>query len=157
MVYIVIILWIAMGILSIMYSADFGELAVFFLSLTGFIGVYVWGESTRKSTSKSVLKITKGHKSTREIMTYLVVFIWVVIGVMGIIYHASLAALAAYYGALTPFVGAYILGETYRQSLKKARDVKDLTDEHPEMIIHYKYTPSENYEEGGNEKPGMTF
>lgn len=156
LVYIVMFFWVAFGILAIIYSTDFAELAVYFLSLTGFVGIYVWGESARKSHSKSVIQVKRGTKSSREIITYITIVLWATVGTLAIINETSLVSISAYYSALTPFVGAFILGETYKQSVEKYRDVKKIQDDIlPED--KYAYVAEDNDEDGGNENPNMEF
>lgn len=112
MTYIVMILWISLGVLAFLYDIDFNYLAAYFLSLTGFIMSYMFGESFRKSSGVSVFK--KGKSSKREKITYLIVVMWTVIGVLGIVKQQDLMSLSAYFAALTPFVGAYVIGETMK-------------------------------------------
>ena len=57
--------------------------------------------------------IFKGGKSSkRELMIYLTVGLWLLIGVFTIINGADLMGMSAYFAALTPFVGSYIIGES---------------------------------------------
>ncbi|MFA5586226.1 MAG: hypothetical protein WDA02_06725 [Saccharofermentanales bacterium] len=119
MVYIVIFLWIFFA--SLMYFNinevnDFKSLSIFFLSLTGFIMSYIWGESVRKSTKTTMLK--PGYSSKREKLTYLIMLLWAVVGIFSIIKPLPLIDISTYFGALTPFVGSYIIGETYKISEK---------------------------------------
>ncbi|MDY0268763.1 hypothetical protein [Trichloromonas sp.] len=93
---------------------DFKTLSVYFISLTGFIIAYVWGESARKSNKTTVFK--SGNSSKREILTYIVILLWTIVGVFSILKPLPLIDLSTYFGALTPFVGAYVLGETYKSS-----------------------------------------
>ena len=67
--YIIVTLWIGIGILGTYYETNFNELAAYFISLTGFAGAYMYGESVRKSTGTSIFK--KGKSSKRELMIYL--------------------------------------------------------------------------------------
>ena len=48
-IYIVILLWIIFGILASIFGVDYASMSVYFLSLTGFVSAYIWGESIRKS------------------------------------------------------------------------------------------------------------
>ena len=68
MTYIVMFLWIFMGILGFKYEADFNHIAAYFLSLTGFIMSYIFGESYRKSNDTSIFM--SGPTSKRELVTY---------------------------------------------------------------------------------------
>lgn len=117
LVYVVIFLWIFFA--SLMYFNinevnDFKKLSVYFISLTGFIIAYVWGESARKSDKTTLFK--PGNSSKREILTYIIILLWTVVGVFSVIKPLPLMDLATYFGSLTPFVGAYVLGETYKSS-----------------------------------------
>jgi len=118
--YIIILLWVGMGIFASYYGTNFKDLAAYFISLTGFIAAYIFGETKRKSTSSSILK--KGPNSKRELLTYLVILIWATVGGWVIYNSGDLKGASAYFAALTPFVGSYIIGETFREnksSIKK--------------------------------------
>ena len=121
--YIIVTLWISIGILGTYYETNFTELAAYFISLTGFAGAYMYGESVRKSGDSSIFK--GGKSSKRELMIYLTVFLWLIIGVFTIINGADLMGMSAYFAALTPFVGSYIIGET----IKKEPEGVEETDE----------------------------
>jgi hypothetical protein len=105
-------LWCGVGILASYYEASFTELATYFISLTGFAGAYMYAETKRKSNDTSIFMA--GKSSKRELMIYLTVFLWLVIGVFTIINKADLMGMSAYFAALTPFVGSYIIGETVK-------------------------------------------
>ena len=121
--YIIVTLWIGIGILGTYYETDFTELAAYFISLTGFAGAYMYGESVRKSNDSSIFK--GGKSSKRELMIYLTVFLWLIIGIFTIINGADPMGMSAYFAALTPFVGSYIIGET----VKKEPEAEDGSDE----------------------------
>lgn len=110
-IYLVIFLWACLGGLGLFYLSDLTHLSVYFLSLTGFIGTFIFGETIRKSDGTSIFQ--KGRTSKRELLTYIIITIWMVIGVVVIIQGGDIIGAAAYFGSLTPFVGAYILAETY--------------------------------------------
>jgi hypothetical protein len=118
--YIIVFLWVSIGILATYYETDFTELATYFISLTGFAGAYMYGESVRQSNDTSIFK--GGKSSKRELMIYLTVGLWLLIGVFTIINGADLMGMSAYFAALTPFVGSYIIGETVK---KEAEDGSD--------------------------------
>lgn len=122
--YVVILLWIILGIYATINDVDLTDVAGYFLSLTGFVGSYIYGESIRKSEDSSIF--LKGSNSKRESLTYFIIVIWVIIGLLTIHYDNDILAASAYFAALTPFVGAFIIGETH-----KAEDnyVDPLTDE----------------------------
>jgi len=116
MTYVVVFFWIAMGIFASYYGTDFKDLAGYFISLTGFIGVYIFSETKRKSNDTSVFM--KGPNSKREVLTYLMVVIWAIVGGWVIYNQGDLSGASAYFAALTPFVGSYIIGETFRPNGK---------------------------------------
>ena len=111
--YIIILIWVSIGILGTYFGTNFKELATYFISLTGFAGAYMYGESVRSSDDTSIFKA--GKSSKREIIIYLTIGLWLLIGVFTIINSADLLGMSAYFAALTPFVGSYILGETYKK------------------------------------------
>jgi hypothetical protein len=121
LIYTVIFLWIAMGILAYkFYNSNFTDLAAYFISLTGFVGSYIWGESVRKSDTTSIYK--KGKTSSREKMVYVAMLLWTVAGTFSILKNLNLNEIAAYFAALTPFIGAYMLGETYKPEKKETKE-----------------------------------
>ena len=118
--YIIVLLWVSIGILATYFETDFTELAAYFISLTGFAGAYMYGESVRKSNDSSIFK--GGKSSKRELMIYLTVFLWLIIGVFTIINQSDLMGMSAYFAALTPFVGSYIIGETVKKEVEEETD-----------------------------------
>ena len=110
--YIIVLLWCGVGILGSYYEASFTELAAYFISLTGFAGAYMYAETKRKSKDTSIF--VGGKSSKRELMIYFTVFLWLVVGIFTIINKADLIGISAYFAALTPFVGSYIIGETVK-------------------------------------------
>jgi hypothetical protein len=110
--YIVILLWILLGLHANYNQVSLTDTAAYFLSLTGFIGSFIYAESVRKSTDSSIF--VKGPNSKRESLTYFVVVIWAIIGFFTIYNKASIIETSTYFAALTPFVGAYLIGETHR-------------------------------------------
>jgi len=126
MVYSVVILWFAFGMFCTLYQPlddagkalekiKFTSAAVYFLSLAGFVGSYLYGVTvkTKKNTSPIFLK---GNTDKREVLIYVCMILWTILGVYGVLTHMLLDEIGAYFGALTPFVGGYILGETARHS-----------------------------------------
>lgn len=111
-IYTTVFLWVVFGIAAALYSIPYSSMAVYFLSLTGFVSAYIWGESIRKSKNTSIFEI--GSTSSREKMMYVTMFLWTLLGVFGLIKQSDFVNLAAYFSALTPFVGAYILGKSYK-------------------------------------------
>lgn len=122
--YIVVLLWIYLGIFASYFGTDFTTLAAYFISLTGFIGTYIFAESKRKSCSTGIFK--KGKSSRREIMIYIVVVIWATVGSWVIYNQGDLVGASAYFAALTPFVGSYILGETFKSDKDTSAEVKQI-------------------------------
>jgi hypothetical protein len=102
-----------MGILGVIYNIELTSLASYFISLTGFIGAYIFGESVRRGNESSIF--LSGPSDRREIMTYIIISFWLIIGVFSVVNHKDLLEISAYFAALTPFVGSYILGETYKK------------------------------------------
>jgi|TARA_R110000744_G_scaffold213660_2_gene332527 uncharacterized membrane protein len=58
-------------------------------------------------------------KSKREKVLYLIVLLWLLVGLAAIYKGSNLSELAAYFAALSPFVIGYIYGETKRPSDKE--------------------------------------
>lgn len=110
--YIVILLWILLGLHANYNQVSLTDTAAYFLSLTGFIGSYIYAESVRKSTDSSIF--VKGPNSKRESLTYFIVLVWAIIGFFTIYNKASIIETSTYFAALTPFVGAYLIGETHK-------------------------------------------
>ena len=114
--YVIILLWVGAGILGTYYDTNFNELAAYFISLTGFAGAYMYGETKRKSNDTSIFM--PGKSSKREIIIYVTVLLWLIVGVFTIINQSDLMGVSAYFAALTPFVGSYIIGETLKAEEK---------------------------------------
>lgn len=111
--YIIILLWVMLGIHSTINEVDLIDVAAYFVSLTGFVGSYIYGESMRSSTESSIF--LKGRNSKREALTYFIVLLWAIIGFTVIYFKKDILGASAYFAALTPFVGAFILGETHKE------------------------------------------
>ena len=131
-IYIVILLWIIFGILASIFGIDYASMSVYFLSLTGFVSAYIWGESIRKSETSSIFK--KGETSSRERMMYVVVILWTLLGIWGVYRVTDFVNIAAYFGSLTPFVSAYILGRTYKPNQQPNDIVKTNINKPPSDI-----------------------
>jgi len=67
----------------------------------------------RPSNDSSIFR--KGKNSKRENLMYITIALWTIIGVWVIVKNADLMGAAAYFAALTPFVGSYIIGETFKK------------------------------------------
>lgn len=111
LIYLIVFLWISMGILAAIHSADFMDLSIYFGSLTAYAATYIWAESKRPSKKTGILQ--SGPASRREIMIYFIVFLWSVAGFFAIWYMSNLEALAMYFVSLTGFVASWIAGEVY--------------------------------------------
>jgi hypothetical protein len=110
-----------LGIYATINKVSLTEFSTYFLSLTGFVGSFIYGESIRKSKESSVF--LKGENSKRESLTYIIIAIWAIIGIYAIYSKNDILSASTYFAALTPFVGAYIIGETH-----KAENTTDITD-----------------------------
>ena len=53
-------------------------------------------------------------RSKRQFLVYVIIFIWVVFGIVGFLTGTDFTGLAAYSGTLVPAVITYIWGETKR-------------------------------------------
>lgn len=111
LVYIIVFLWVALGIFGAYKSTNFTDLSIYFGSLTAYAATYIWAESKRPSSKDKILK--KGPKSRREIMIYVVVFLWAFTGATAIWFGSDLASLSMYFVSLTGFVASWIAGEVY--------------------------------------------
>jgi len=110
--YVVMLLWLGMGVLAFFYETDFTNLSAYFLALTGFVMSFIFGESYRKSSDSSIF--LPGQASKRELVTYITMAFWTLIGVWGIITRQDIIGLSAYFAALTPFVGSYVIGQSVK-------------------------------------------
>lgn len=112
--------WLALGSAGMYLGGgnfSFYELSAYFAAMLVPVGTYIFGESAR-SSHKSTLFL-RGRSSKREIATYLYMAVWFAVGVFGIMQDVSMAAIAAYFATLTPFISAYLIGETYKPSGNK--------------------------------------
>jgi hypothetical protein len=118
--YLIVFLWLAVGVTATYFETDFTALAAYFVSLTGFVASYIFGESVRKSKNSSIF--LPGPNSRREVMMYITIALWLTVGVWVIVQKADLIGVSAYFAALTPFVGSYILGETFKKEVTIIED-----------------------------------
>jgi hypothetical protein len=128
LVYIVVSLWIAFGILGAFEDANFAQMATYFGSLTAYVATYIWAETKRPSEKTSVM--LPGPSSRREIMIYLIVVLWAIAGAIAIKMHRDLGDLALYFVSLTGFVASWIAGEVYKpeDTIKLKRYDKENTE-----------------------------
>lgn len=111
LVYMIVFLWIIMGLIGVYKNASLTDLSVYFGSLTAYAATYIWAESKRPSSKTGMLK--KGPHSRREVMIYVVVLLWAIAGGFAMWYKANLSELAVYFVSLTGFVASWIAGEVY--------------------------------------------
>lgn len=112
LIYIVVFLWIAAGLLAVWKEANLSDLAIYFGSLTTYAATYIWAETKRPSDKTGILK--PGPSSRREIMIYAVVVLWAIAGGGAIWFAADLKQLAVYFFSLTGFVTSWLAGEAYK-------------------------------------------
>jgi hypothetical protein len=123
LVYLIVFLWVFMGVLAAWKGADFSDLSIYFGSLTAYAATYIWAESKRPSLKTGIFMA--GPSSRREIMIYVVVGLWMVAGVAAIWYLANLESLAMYFVSLTGFVASWIAGEVYTPQDKVNKSNKE--------------------------------
>lgn len=109
LIYIIVTLWITMGVFAAYIASSLTDLAVYFGSLTAYAATYIWAESKRPSTKSGLMK--PGPISRRELMIYVVVFIWAIAGIASMWFASSLKDLSIYFASLTGFVASWIAGE----------------------------------------------
>lgn len=108
--YIVVFLWVIYGVLAIWQNISLEQLAGYYASLTLFISTYLWGEFRRSSKKTDIM--SKGKNSSRQVIIYVVLFLWAVLGAVGIFILDELNSLTVYFGSLSPFVMSYIIYKT---------------------------------------------
>lgn len=126
LVYLIVFLWVTMGVLAAWKGADFADLSIYFGSLTAYAATYIWAETKRPSHKTGIFM--PGPSSRREIMIYVVVGLWMIAGVAAIWYLANLEALAMYFVSLTGFIASWIAGEVYtpQDKINKSNKEEDL-------------------------------
>lgn len=112
LVYIIVWLWVVIGLFGAYREASFSDLAVYFGSLTAYAATYIWSESKRPSGKTRIFK--KGPNSRREVMIYVVVVLWAIAGGGAIWFKSDIGQLAIYFVSLTGFVASWIAGESYK-------------------------------------------
>lgn len=113
--YLVVLMWVILGCVCITYERSFTDLAVYFVSLSGFAGTYVFGEIKRPSSETALF--LSGSTSSREKMMYWIVVLWFFLGIIGVVQNLALQEMGAYFASLTPFVSAFIIGQTYKPEI----------------------------------------
>jgi len=111
LVYIIVALWVILGVLGVYKDTNFSDLSIYFGSLTAYAATYIWAESRRPSSKTKLLK--KGPKSRREVMIYTVVALWAIIGVAAVWLGSNLSDIAMYFVSLSGFVASWLAGEVY--------------------------------------------
>lgn len=115
---VITFLWIALGVLGLLFKTHFYDLSIYFISLTGFAGAYIISETKRPSVASMFFK--KGRNSKREIVIYVMVALWLALGVTCVVMTLDLLEAAAYFSALTPYISTYLLGSAYKPDLPKS-------------------------------------
>lgn len=115
---VITFLWIALGVLGLFFKTHFYDLSIYFISLTGFAGAYIISETKRPSVSSTLFR--KGRNSKREAVIYVMVALWLALGVTCIVMALDLLEAAAYFSALTPYISTYLLGSAYKPDLPKS-------------------------------------
>lgn len=111
-----------MGIYAAIKASSLTDLAVYFGSLTAYAATYIWAESKRPSTKTGIM--SKGPMSRRELMIYVVVFIWAIAGMVSMYFAASLKDLSIYFASLTGFVASWIAGEKIKPEDEVNQNIK---------------------------------
>jgi hypothetical protein len=126
LVYVIVLFWISMGILGAYEEANFADLSVYFGSLTAYAATYIWAETKRPSGKSSIRKA--GPSSRREVMIYVIVLLWVIVGTFAILFKSNLSDLALYFISLTGFIASWIAGEVYtpQDSINTNQKDKDI-------------------------------
>lgn len=123
LVYIIVTLWVGMGLLGAFKEASFTELSIYFGSLTAYAATYIWAEAKRPSKKSAIHK--PGPNSRREVMIYVIVILWAIAGCGAIWFKANLGELALYFVSLTGFVASWIAGEVYTPQDKVNKNIED--------------------------------
>lgn len=135
LIYIIIFLWVLFGLLGLYFGANLSQISGYYASLTLFVATYLWGEYKRISTSTPIFQ--KGRNSSREIVIYITVGLWIILGVFGIVKSADINQLTVYFMSLTPFISSYIIYKT-----SKGNDLPIFNGETKKMIDKNKSSAS---------------
>ena len=122
LIYIIVTLWVGMRLFGAFKEASFTDLSVYFGPLTAYAATYIWAESKKPSTKSAILK--SGPNSRKEVMIYVIVFLWAIAGCGAILFKANLGELALYFVSLTGFVASWLAGEVYnpQDAINKNKD-----------------------------------
>lgn len=111
-----------MGIFAAVKASSLTDLAVYFGALTAYAATYIWAESKRPSLKTGLMK--PGPRSRREIMIYVVVFLWAIAGFVSMYYARDLKELSVYFASLTGFVASWIAGEKFKPEDEVNQNIK---------------------------------
>lgn len=120
LVYIIVTFWIILGGVAAYKGASFSDLGIYFGSLTAYAATYIWAETKRPSLKSKLIK--KGPNSRREMMIYVVVFLWAIAGILTLWFESDISQLSMYFVSLTGFVASWIAGEVYTPEDKINKD-----------------------------------
>lgn len=110
LIYLVMLLWVFFGIMGIRHGTNLTELAGYYASLSLFVGSYLWGEYKRGSKATKLFE--EGPTSPRETIIYFTLFLWVCLGLFGILKKIDINTLTVYFSSLSPFVSSFIIYKT---------------------------------------------
>jgi len=122
LIYIIVALWVGMGIFGAFKEASFTDLSIYFGSLTAYAATYIWAESKKPSSKSAILQ--PGPNSRKEVMIYVIVILWAIAGCGAIWFKANLGELTLYFVSLTGFVASWLAGEVYapQDTINKNRE-----------------------------------
>jgi hypothetical protein len=125
LVYLVVALWVIMGVFASAKNADLKEVAAYFGSLITYVATYVWSETKKPSVKTGIFR--PGPTSRREAMIYIVTCLWAIAGGFAIWFDKSLMDLTVYFVSLTGFVTSWILGEYFKPEDNIIEDIKNIS------------------------------
>lgn len=122
LVYLVVLFWIIVGGLGAYKQVDFKDLAVYLGPLIIYITTYIWAESHKPSTKTGIFK--PGLSSRREVMIYIILLLWGLIGLLSIEFKINLIDSSIYFISLSGFITSWIVGEVYKsQDIIKIKEI----------------------------------
>jgi len=57
LIYIIVTLWVGMGLFGAFKEASFTDLSIYFGSLTAYAATYIWAESKKHSSKSAILQL----------------------------------------------------------------------------------------------------
>lgn len=129
LIYIIIMLWVVFGVFGIKYESDLTQVAGYYAALSLFVSSYLWGEYKRSSTETKLFD--KGKNSPREVVIYITILLWIILGIYGIVNKVNINTLSVYFASLSPFVSSFIIYKTskgeeplpvFNSDIKKTED-----------------------------------